>query len=195
MTKYKIGIFGSNTGAMNTTLPVADELGRILGEHASSVILITGGFGGIPYQVAKKASALGSEVWGFSEAQDETGQRKLFPGNDLSLYNKISYLPPGFPFLNVDRACKKYRNVLSIANCDAGIIISGRWGSLNEFTNLIDLQKVVGVLIGTGGVADELPKLARKISKDGQGDIIFESDPKILIKKILEKLKITSKTI
>lgn len=82
----------------------------------------------------------------------------------------------------------KYRNVISTATCDAAIVISGRWGSLNELSNLLDMQKVVGVLTDTGGIADELPELSKKISKEGQGKLIFEPDPQILVEKLLEVL-------
>jgi predicted Rossmann-fold nucleotide-binding protein len=187
-TQYKIGIFGSNTGDMNTTLPQATALGQVLSKYAESVMLITGAFAGIPYQVAKIAAASGVAVWGFSEAVNEAQQKALFPGNDLAIYSRISYLPKDFPFADYDRASKKYRNVLAIANCDGGIVVAGRWGTLNEFTNLLDMQKTVGVLTGSGGVADELSALSSKISKSGQGDIIFESDPQTLITKLLGNL-------
>jgi hypothetical protein len=59
---------------------------------------------------------------------------------------------------------------------------------LNEFTNLIDLQKTVAILTSTGGIADELPALSTKISKAGQGQILFESDPKQLVEKLLNSL-------
>lgn len=187
--KYKIGIFGSNSGEINSTLPAADELGKMLGNYDDSVELITGAFAGIPYNIAKIAAESGVDIHGFSEYKNETEQRKNVSGNDLSIYSEISYLPANFPFAHLDRPSKKYRNILSIATCDAGIIISGRWGSLNEFTNLLDMQKAVGVLTGTGGIADELENLSKKISKPGQGKIIFESDPKILVEKILKALK------
>ena len=63
-------------------------------------------------------------------------------------------------------ARKKYRNVSSTANCDAGIIISGRWGTMNEFTNLYDMGKVIGILTETSGVADEIKNLSKKINKE-----------------------------
>lgn len=94
----------------------------MLGQYVESVSLITGAFADVPYQVAEIAAAEGMKVWGFSEAQDEAGQRRLVPGNDLAIYHRVSYLP-------------------------------------------LDMQKVVGVLTGTGGIADELPILSRKISK------------------------------
>jgi predicted Rossmann-fold nucleotide-binding protein len=187
-TKYKIGIFGSNTGDMNTMLPQADALGQALKQYTESITLITGAFAGIPYQVAKAAAAAGIEVWGFSEATNEDRQKELFPGNDLSIYKRISYLPSDFQFVSYDRACKKYRNVLAIANCDVGIVLAGRWGTLNEFTTLIDLQKTVGVLTGTGGVADELPALYRKISKAGQGTVLFNDSSEHLIRELLKTL-------
>jgi len=111
---------------MNTTLPQATSLGQGLSKYADSVMLITGAFAGIPYQVAKNAAAGGVKVWGFSEAVDETKQKELFPDNDLGIYHRISYLPADFPFTEYDRASKKYRNVLAIANCDAGIVLAGR---------------------------------------------------------------------
>ena len=72
---------------------------------------------------------------------------------------------------------------------DAGIIISGRWGTMNEFTNLHDMGKVIGVLTGTGGVADDLSSLSKKIHKPSKAVVIFDSSPEQLVKRILEELK------
>jgi len=107
----------------------------------------------------------------------------------LSIYTKLIYVSRDLPFADNRRIRMKYRNVLSTAECDAGIIISGQWGSLNEFTNLVDMQKVVGVLTGTGGVADELPALAKKIVKEGQGTVIFNDDPRALVEELLQLLR------
>ena len=187
--KYKIGVFGSVAGDMDKAMPLAEEVGRLLGERADSVIVITGACPGVPYVAAKVAAGKGVEVWGFSSSLDQAAQKNEYPDDDLSIYSKLIYVPADFPFPDTDRACKKYRNVISTASCDAAIIISGRWGSLNEFTNLLDMQKIVGVLTGSGGIADELPALAKKISKAGQGQIIFDSDPTGLINKLLNGIK------
>jgi predicted Rossmann-fold nucleotide-binding protein len=189
ITKFNIGIFGSGAGEMDGILPKAKELGQILGEHSDQVRLITGACTGIPYAVAKEAAKKGSEVWGFSPKLDLKGQKQFTPNDDIGIYAKIIYIPNDFQYANNDLVCKKYRNVLSTAACDAGIIISGRWGTLNEFTNLIDLQKVVGILTETGGVADQLPHLSQTISKEGQGQFIFDSKPSELVEEILDHLK------
>jgi predicted Rossmann-fold nucleotide-binding protein len=187
--KYKIGVYGSAAGDYTTFIPLAEKIGLALGEHAGSVIVITGACPGLPYAAAKIAAGKGVEVWGFSSSLDETAQRQEYKDDDLSIYKKVVYVPADFPFADNERACKKYRNVISTANCDAAIIISGRWGSLNEFTNLIDMHKTVGLLTGTGGVADEIAALPRKISKPGQGEILFDNDPQTLVEKILLTLR------
>ncbi len=187
--KYKVGVFGSSAGDMSLALPGAIELGRVFGEYADHLIIITGGCAGLPYEVAKKAHSSDVEIRGYSAEINMDELQKSAPDDDHSIYSELRFVPTNFPLAQTRSARMKYRNVISTANCDAGIIISGRWGTLNEFTNLIDQQKIVGVLTDTGGIADELPELTRKISKAGQGRIIFESDPGKLVGKILTTLK------
>lgn len=187
--KYKISVYGSAAGNYQDFLPMASRVGEILGDHADEVIVITGACTGLPYAAAKAAAAKGAEVWGFSSSLDLAELKAEYPDDDVSVYKKLVYVPPDFPFSQVDLARKKYRNVISTATCDAAVIISGRWGTLNEFTDLIDFGKTVGVLTGSGGVADELPALTRKISKEGQGPVIFDQDPETLVNKLLEQLK------
>ncbi len=186
--KYKIGIFGPPIGDMQQVLPKATQLGKLLGQQAELFAIITGACTGFPYVVAKEASKAGSEVIGFSPVFNIEEQKLLTPDDDITIYSQLVFMPRDFAYADNRRICFKYRNVISTASCDAGIIISGRWGSLNEFTNLVDMQKVVGVLTGTGGIADELPDLTQKISKEGQGPIVFDDDPKKLLQKITDLL-------
>lgn len=97
-----------------------------------------------------------------------------------------------FPILLCLRTTFKFagsiENVISTATVDAGIIVSGRWGTLNEFTNLHDMGKVIGVLNGTGGIADVLPDLYKKIHKPGKAKVFFSSSPEKLLSFILEDL-------
>jgi len=186
--KYKIGIFGSSAGDVAIAMPKAIEIGKALGQYKNSIIVINGACPGLPYAAAKQAADQGVEVWGFSSSHNAEEQQREYPTDNLRIYKKLIYVPEDFAFASYDRACKKYRNVISTANCDAGIIIAGQWGTLNEFTNLIDMQKTVGILTDSGGIADELPALSRKISKAGQGTIIFDDDPKTLVAKLLKNL-------
>ena len=139
--------------------------------------------------MAKAAKENGAEIWGYSQARNLRDQEKLAPDCDSSIYKKLVYIPKNYEFASSNAACKKYRNVTSTASCDAGIIIAGRWGTLNEFTNLYDMGKIIGVLTGTGGIADELPNLNRKISKESKAKVLFGDFPKKLIQEIIHELE------
>lgn len=184
--KYKIGIFGSAVDEKKA-LKKAEELGRELNKH--NIIVITGAADGIPYKVASTAFKLGSEVWGFTSTITLQEMKKIAENQDLNIYKKLFYVPQDYTFKKDIQVCRKYRNVTSTATCDAGIIISGRWGTMNEFTNLYDMGKIIGVLTGTGGTADELQRLMKKISKKSKALVIFDSSPKSLINKIINSLK------
>lgn len=185
--RYKIGIFGSAEGDFEKILSQAHALGKKLAEK--NVIIITGASAGLPYEVAKTARENGSEIWGFSQATNLKDQEKLSPNCDSSIYKRLIFVPKNYKFAKNNAVCKKHRNVISTANCDAGIVIAGRWGTLNEFSNLYDMAKVIGVLTGTGGIADELPKLSKKINKKSKAKIIFNHSPINLVDKVMRKLK------
>jgi hypothetical protein len=60
---------------------------------------------------------------------------------------------------------------------------------MNEFTNLYDMGKVIGVLTGTGGVADGLVTLEKNIHKPGKAVVIFDDTPGLLVDRILKEVK------
>ncbi|MBI4008632.1 hypothetical protein HY357_00190 [Candidatus Roizmanbacteria bacterium] len=188
--KFKIGIFGSAADNKNEVLQKAHEVGEVLSKYKNKIILITGVADGLPHKVVEVASKNGVEVWGFSAGINLKSQKEISPNHDLSIYKKIFYVPANYPFAKQVDVCRKYRNVSSTATCDAGIIISGRWGTMNEFTNLHDLGKVIGVFTGTGGIADELPRLMKKIHKKSKAVVIFASSPNKLISKVINLVEI-----
>lgn len=186
--KYKIGVFGSSAGEIDANSEKkTKELGQVLSNY--KVTIITGACTGLPYLAARVGSKNGNPVWGYSPKLDLQGQKEFTPKDDLSIYIKLIFVPKDFEFSQNSEACKKYRNLTSTANCDAGIIISGRWGTMNEFTNLYDMGKVIGVLTSTGGIADELPVLMKKIIKKSKAKVIFENSPERLIKKVIDTLR------
>lgn len=185
--RYKIGVFGSAEDFNKSLISKVKELGKLLGQK--KVIVITGATSGFPYMASYQAFKNGAEIWGYSYEQNIENIKKRMPDHDFSMYSKLIYIPKSFPFTSDIQVSKKYRNVISTANCDAGIIISGRWGTMNEFTNLYDMGKVIGVLTGTGGIADELPKLSKKILKKNKAKVLFSSSPKILIQNLIKTLK------
>ena len=188
--KYKIGVFGSAVvGELDSiTIKKAEELGTTLAKY--KLTCITGACSGLPYLAAYNARNNGADVLGFSPEVDLKNQKKFTPTDDLTIYKNLIFIPKNFPLISDQQTRKKYRNVISTSNCDAGIIISGRWGTLNEFTNLYDMGKVIGILTGTGGIADEIENLNKKIFKKSKAKIIFNNSPTELVKKVIAELEL-----
>lgn len=184
--QFKIGVFGSAATESDEIAEKARLVGHYLG--INKAIIITGACSGLPYIAALAAFKNSAEIWGYSPVLNEAAQKNFTPNDNLKIYKKLTYIPESFAFNNDILVCKKYRNVISTANCDAGIIIAGRWGTLNEFTNLIDMGKIIGVLTETVGIANELQQLTYNVSKPTKAKIIFSKDPKKLVQLVINKL-------
>ncbi|KKU83409.1 MAG: hypothetical protein UY12_C0037G0001, partial [Parcubacteria group bacterium GW2011_GWA2_47_8b] len=62
----------------------------------------------------------------------------------------------------------------------------------NEFTIAFEDKKPVGVLTGTGGMADSLKDIVDKAHR-GPGKTVFDPDPKKLLEKLLLLIDETKK--
>jgi len=76
------------------------------------------------------------------------------------------------------------RNLLFVRSTDAIIIISGRIGTLNEFTIAFEDKKPIGVLTDTDGISDEVDHLLN-IAHRGRAKIILNDDPRKLVDGII----------
>ncbi len=174
--KYKICISGAaETGhCAPDALEKAEALGREIANRG--MVLVTGATIGIPYWAAKGAKSVGGIVIGLSPAVSEAAHLRTYhlpiDYHDLIIYTGFDY---------------SGRNLLLTRASDAVINICGRIGTLNEFTIAFEDQKVIGVLEGTGGMADMLRDILQK-SHRGMGKTIFESDVKLLLDKVVSAL-------
>jgi uncharacterized protein (TIGR00725 family) len=82
----------------------------------------------------------------------------------------------------------KGRNVINIRSADIVIIFGGATGTLNEFTIAYDEGKIIGVLEGSGGVADHLREIIAFCKKATAGAVIFNRDPGELVRECLRIL-------
>jgi uncharacterized protein (TIGR00725 family) len=80
------------------------------------------------------------------------------------------------------------RNLILTRSADAVIEICGRVGTLNEFTIAFEDQKPIGILLGTGGITQEIDDILR-VSKRGRKGIVFDTDPARLVKSLIKMLK------
>jgi len=70
------------------------------------------------------------------------------------------------------------------------LIVGGGIGTLNEFTIAFDEGKLVGVLEGSGGAADQINEIAMlSAKKERKSQLVFESDPCLLVDRCLALLK------
>ncbi len=175
--KYKICISGAaETGHCAVdALEKTKELGREVARH--NAVLITGATTGAPYWAAIGAKDEKGFVIGVSPAASELEHVKKYQlpidYHDIILYTGFGY---------------SGRNLLLTRTADAILITCGRMGTLNEFTIAFEDEKPIGVLTGTGGMADEIKDILGKAHR-GMGKVVFDADPKTLIEKILPLIK------
>ena len=173
-----VGVMGSSSDAALANderglALVAGRLGHVIAERGC--VLVTGATTGLPDIVSRAARSRGGLTIGISPAPswNEHVSEYSLPedGVDVMVYT-------GFGL--------KGRNVVNIRTSDIVIIFGGGIGTLNEFTIAYDEGKVIGVLEGTGGVADLIKQIVSLSSKDTGAELVFESDPEVLVDRCLQ---------
>jgi uncharacterized protein (TIGR00725 family) len=188
MRKPVIGVMGASA---NDALSAAEASGlRGLAEALGSAIaragclLVTGATTGLPGSVAQAFRAQGGFALGISPAENrlEHVTRYGLPesGADVIVYTGFGY---------------KGRNVINIRSSDVVLIVGGATGTLNEFTIAYDEGKIIGVLEGSGGVADHMAKIIDYCRKATQGVVLFDADPERLVKQCLAAFERRSEKI
>lgn len=83
----------------------------------------------------------------------------------------------------------KGRNVVNVRSSDIVVIFGGATGTLNEFTIAYDEGKVIGVLEGTGGIADHIREILSFCKKKTAAILLFDENPDTLIDRCLKALE------
>ncbi len=172
--QYKICVSGSAVLNEPKAKEKAIELGRAIAR--AGAITLTGATTGYPYLSAVGAKEEDGTVIGFSPAMSYKEHTKKYrlpiDGHDMIVYTGFGY---------------SGRNLFLIRSADAVIHVSGRIGTLNEFTSAFEDRKVIGVLTGTGGTSiliDDIVELAER----GPGKIVYDDNPETLVEKIIKLL-------
>jgi uncharacterized protein (TIGR00725 family) len=148
-------------------------LGRAVAERGC--VLITGACPGLPQVAVEAAKAAGGIVVGVSPAlsRDEhvEGYRSPTAGFDVIVYTGSGLMG---------------REVETIRSSDVVIIAGGRSGTLGEFSIAYDEGHVIGVLTGTGGLADRIDAVLDVVSvKDTGARVITGGDPADLLDRLI----------
>jgi uncharacterized protein (TIGR00725 family) len=176
-----VGVMGSardllvegDKGQLST---MAEHLGAAIAKRG--FVLLTGATTGLPDIVSRAAGAHGGLTIGISPAanrEEHVTEWGLPPdGAQVIIYT-------GFGL--------KGRNVINIRASDIVIIFGGGMGTLNEFTIAYDEGKVIGVMRGSGGVADHIDAIMDFAGKPAMRcKVLFDEDPESLIESCVEAL-------
>ena len=181
----KFGVYGSASTKLKEEIRLkAREVGREIARQNHTVI--TGGCPGLPYEAVLGAHEIGGKAIGYSPAINIEKHVKIYK-YPVEGFTEFVFIPKDYVYANDPLICKKYRNVSSVATSDVAIFISGRTGTMNEFTIAYDLGKDIGILKGSGGIAKEaITVLLRDIDKSSNSTIIYDSDPVSLVRRVIE---------
>ena len=175
--KYKIAVSGASH--LGHCVKNVKELAKAVGREIvkKNCILVTGATTGVSYFAAKGAKEAGGVSIGFSPAASKLAHLKTYH-LPIDAYDIIVYT--GFDYTG--------RNLLMTRAADGVIIMCGRIGTLNEFTIAFEDRKPIGVLQGSGGTADLIENLT-KMPHRKAGKIIYEKNPKVLVRKLIKLIK------
>ncbi len=129
---YKIAVSGAAVDNDPAHKKLAYEVGQEIAKHGA--ILLTGATTGIPNDAAQGAKSKEGLVIGFSPAttrKEHVNKYRLpVKNHDIIFYSSFGYA---------------HRNTLLTTLSDAVIVVSGRVGTLNEFTTTFEENKIIGV--------------------------------------------------
>lgn len=177
MPRIQIGVMGSAGGKMDAAVvEKCRELGRAIADEGCAII--TGGCPGLPHYAIIGCKERGGLTIGVSPA--------LSLQEHVDTYNS--------PTDNIDvmiytGSGLMGREVIGVRSCDIVLIVGGRSGTLGEFAIAYDEGRPIGVLTGTGGVADHVDDFLPVIQKSTGSRIIYDDNPRRLVDRCVASFK------
>lgn len=175
--RIKIAVSGAADTAHCGTeaLDKAKEVGRAIAKN--DAVLVSGATTGFPLWASIGMKEVGGISIGLSPAASERehveAYRLPIDYMDLLIYTGFGYAG---------------RDLLLTRSADAIIIGCGRVGTIHEFTVAFEDSKPIGILEG-GWTTDDTIKEIIARSNRTRDKVIFESDPKVLVEKLIALVK------
>ncbi len=173
----KIGVSGAaEAGACGLdAYEKAKELGREIARQGS--VITTGATTGFPLYAAMGAKDECGFSIGFSPASNEREHVEVYK-LPLDFMDIVVYT--GFGYAG--------RDLLLVRSSDAIVIGCGRIGTLNEFAVAFEDHRPIGILEGSWET-DEILKHVIDSAHRPNKKIIFDSDPKAIIERLIEVVR------
>lgn len=150
-------------------------MGREIGRQKA--VVVTGATTGFPLWAAIGTKEEGGQSIGFSPAASEREHVEAYhlPVDymDLIIYTGFGY---------------SGRDLILTRSSDAVLFGCGRVGTIHEFTIAFEDNKPIGILEGDW-MTDETLKTIIERSNRPHDKVIFDSDPKRLVQKVIDLIK------
>lgn len=175
--RLKVGVMGSAGGSVQEEIvEKCKELGRAIAEEGCAIV--TGGCPGLPHSAVIGCKEAGGLTIGVSPAMSLDEHVEVY-GSPTDHIDVMIYTGSGL----------MGREVIGVRSCDIVVIVGGRSGTLGEFAIAYDEGRPIGVLSGTGGVADHVDDFLPLIEKPTGSHVTYDDDPRRLIRRCLESYK------
>lgn len=169
----KVGVMGgAGEDILDAHLRLAHKLGEAIAD--AGCVVITGACPGLPLAAATGAKCRGGQVIGISPALslDEHAYKYQSPtlAHDILIFTGSGLMG---------------REVVNIRSSDIVVIVGGSSGTLGELAIAYDEGKLIGVLMGTGGITTVVESLLGSFEKDTGSRVIYDEDPRRLVEELL----------
>ena len=184
-----IGVMGAaNPDQPTALLAKMRRLGGAIAKEGQ--VVLPGACNGLPQAAILGAKEAGGSTIGISPWRDmaaHKGAGSPTEGIDIMQFTRLPDAHRG-----QDRPNMMGRELDEIERSQALIFAGGRSGTLGEFSIAYEEGRAIGVLLGSGGVSNQLPSLVKTIIRAGKparAPIIFDTDPNRLVKRLLKAMK------
>ena len=169
----KVGVRGGASGDMAPAhLSAAEALGTAIAR--AGCVLVTGACPGLPLAAARGARAAGGTVVGISPglSLDEHVYKYRSPAehHDILVFTGSGLMG---------------REVDNIRTSDIVVIVGGRSGTLGELAIAYDEGKLIGVVLGTGGISDMVRDILAACAKETGSRVLYDADAERLLTELL----------
>jgi hypothetical protein len=173
----RVGVMGSATEAAEPALTArCRRLGRAIAERGCC--LLTGACPGLPHEAVRGAKEAGGHVVGISPAASLREHVETFD-SPYREYDVLIFTGLGL----------MGRELVNIRTSDVVVVTGGRSGTLGEFAIAYEEGKLIGVLTGTGGIADALRTVEASLRKETGAEVVYEDDPVRLVDRLLARYR------
>jgi predicted Rossmann-fold nucleotide-binding protein len=184
--RFVIGVMG---GAGKRVPPRISGLLQQMGDEIGRLghVTLTGACPGFPHDVLRAAKKAGGFTVGISGHRDLKSH--VAHGAPTDSFDAIQFT--SLPFVHRGQTRPNYmgREIDNIERSHALIFVGGRSGTLGEFAIAYEEGRPIGVLSGSGGVADEVKRLVKVMTKEGKpprAPVIYDSNPRRLVRRLID---------